>query len=275
MVVKPEKTTILLGEPLSITVTIRGNEKFNPVIPDSLGKFEVLERMPVTTNKTNGEVVSTQQLTVTCFDSGQVRIPPVSVEGHPLIVSPGIDINVTTLPADDKSKYGDIKQIISLQPPNQWPYIAGLALATLLSAVGIYRLNSKRLAFEPAPSLPQSGTVSASNLLQQMERIRQDWMEERIPPIELGNRLMEIFRKYLSGKGIYSPSKTGEELVLATKNIYPAETWQQVVQSIRLCNAMRFGKYMAGRSEGSTAIDSFEKAITTNADAGNDAIKNA
>ena len=272
--VKPEKTTILLGEPLSITVTIRGNEKFNPVIPDSLGKFEVLERMPVTTNKSNGEVVSSQQLTVTCFDSGQVRIPPVSVEGHPNIVSAGIDINVTTLPADEKSKYGDIKQIIPLQPPNQWPYIAGLALATLLSAVGIYRLNSKRMRFEGAPTLPQTESIAPSALLQQMKTLRQEWMEQRVAPAELGNRLMEIFRKYVSGKGIYANSKTGEELVLATKKIYPTETWQRVVQSIRLCNAMRFGKYNARRDEGTDAIDSFEKAITQ-ADTGNDAIKNA
>jgi hypothetical protein len=272
--VNPAKNSILLGEPLAITVIITGDRNFNAVIPDSLGSFEVLERKPIKTKESNGVFESREEIVLTCFDSGSHRIPPIAVEGNPSVVSAGVDIDVKTIPADDKSKYGDIKQIISLEPPHQWPYIAGLALATLFSAVGIYRLNRKAIQTTLLHTPSINGAVPQTALVMQLKQVRRDWEEQKILAGELGNRLMEIFRKYLSGKGIYATSKTGEELVLATKSVYPTDDWQRIVQSLRLCNAMRFGKYSAAAPEGNEAIDAFEKAITP-VETGNAGLKNA
>lgn len=254
----------MLGEPVQVLVTVQGGQPYNPVIPDSLGRFEVLEKKPVTSSRNNGSVVTQQQIIVTCFDSGLQRIPPIAVEGNASVVSAGIDITVNTLPPDAKTKYGDIKQIISLQPPDQWPYIVILGLATLLSAWGIYRLNRRLMTapvFQKAgPAVP---AVSAGSLVQQLQALRTGWEQQQITSMQLGNHLMEIFRKYLAGKNIYTTSKTGEELIIATKNMYPAQTWQNIVQAIRLCNAMRFGKYSAAMVEGNEGIDAFMAAIST------------
>ncbi len=253
----------MLGEPLQITVSVTGDRPFNPVIPDTLSRFEVLERKPITTQKHNGLTITQQQIVVTSFDSGTQRIPPIAVEGNANIVSEGIDITVNTLPADARSKYGDIKQIISLEPPDQLPYIIALALATLVSAWGIYRLNRKRVtAVNTVETEILPAAASASSLVQQLENLRREWQANQIGSAVLGNRLMEILRRYLSGKGIYATSKTGEELLIATKNMYPSETWLQIVQTIRLCNAMRFGKYQAAIAEGNGGIDAFAAAIT-------------
>ncbi len=258
-----EKKVIMLGEPLQITVSVTGDRPFNPVIPDTLSRFEVLERKPITTQKHNGLTITQQQIVVTSFDSGTQRIPPIAVEGNANIVSEGIDITVNTLPADARSKYGDIKQIISLEPPDQLPYIIALALATLVSAWGIYRLNRKRVtAVNTVETEILPAAASASSLVQQLENLRREWQANQIGSAVLGNRLMEILRRYLSGKGIYATSKTGEELLIATKNMYPSETWLQIVQTIRLCNAMRFGKYQAAIAEGNGGIDAFAAAIT-------------
>lgn len=258
-----EKNEIMLGEPLQVTVSVTGSQQYTPVIPDTLGHFEVLEKKPITTKNTNGNVVTQQQIVVTSFDSGIQRIPPIAIDGNPNIVSAGVDITVKTLPADAKTKYGDIKQIISLEPPDQWPYIAILGLATLLSAWGIYHLNRKRMIMQEIIETAEPvETAPPGRLQQQMETLRTEWQAGRISSAMLGNQLMEIFRKYLSGKGIYATSKTGEELVFATKNLYPAGQWQQIVQTIRLCNAMRFGKYNAGVAEGNQGIDAFAAAIT-------------
>jgi hypothetical protein len=272
--VNPAKNSILLGEPLTITVIISGDHESSPVIPDSLGSFEVLEKKPLKTKESNGIIESREEIIITCFDSGSHRIPPIAVEGNPSVVSAGIDIDVKTIPADEKSKYGDIKQIIALEPPNQWPYIAAMGLATLFSAIGIYRLNRKVFETILTPLVSGETTISPSSLVLQLSQLRRDWEEQKILPVELGNKLMEIFRKYLSGKGIYATSKTGEELVLATKTVYPSETWQRIVQTLRLCNAMRFGKYNARLPEGMDAIDAFEKAITP-VETSNAGIKNA
>jgi len=256
-----EKATILLGEPLTITITITGGQPYKAVIPDSLGRFEVLEKMPSTTRRSNGTVTSTEKIVVTSFDSGNLRIPPIAVENNPAVVSPGIDVTVNTLPANAKTEYGDLKQIIDLQPPGQWPYITGLLLLMLLSAFFIYRLNKKFKKVADLTVAPAEA-MSPNSLLQQLEQIKTQWLQQQIIPVLLGNQLMEIFRKYLAAKGINSRSKTGEELILATKGMYDADQWQQVVQTIRLCNAMRFGKYQASQPEGIEGIEAYKAAIS-------------
>lgn len=261
IVATAEKKAILLGEPLTITISITGGQEYKAVIPDSLGRFEVLERLPSKTSKNNGTVTSTEKIVVTSFDSGSHRIPPIAVEGNPSIVSPGIDVMVNTLPADAKTNYGDIKQIIDLKTPQQWPYAVALAVLMLLSAYMIYRLNKKLEKVQTIqPEIIES--VSPNSLVLQLEQLKTKWQQQQIASLQLGNQLMEIFKKYLAGRGIYSSSKTGEELVIATKNMYETATWQQIAQTVRLCNAMRFGKFNASQPEGLEAVEAFEKAIT-------------
>ena len=102
IVATPEKTSILLGEPLTITITITGGQPYKAAILDSLGRFEVLERKPAATKTKDGTVTTTEQIVVTSFDSGTQRIPPIIVQGNAAVVSPGVDITVNTLPADEK-----------------------------------------------------------------------------------------------------------------------------------------------------------------------------
>jgi hypothetical protein len=263
IVATAEKKAILLGEPLTIKISIIGGQPYKAVIPDSLGRFEVLERLPATTTKNDGRVTTTEQIVVTSFDSGALRIPPIAVEGNPSIVSPGIDVTVNTLPADAKTNYGDIKQIIDLQPPKQWPYVVALLVLMFLSAYMIYRLN-KKYKKEEITQTEIAETISPNSLIQRLEQLKLQWLQQQVTALQLGNQLMAIFKKYLAGRGIYSSSKTGEELVLATKQMYEAETWQEIVQTIRLCNAMRFGKYNADEAEGVAAVEAFEKAVAGN-----------
>lgn len=263
IVTSAEKSSILLGEPLKLTISIKGGQSYKAVIPDSLGRFEVLERLPAKTTKNDGTVTSIEQIIVTSFDSGALRIPPIAVEGNPAIVSPGVDVMVNTLPPDSTTNYGDIKQIIDLKEPSQWPYIIALSLLALLSAFLIYWFNRKH---QKAESLPEEKIeiVSPNNLVKQLALLKTQWQQGAITSLPLGNQLMEIFRKFLAGRGIHSSSKTGEELIIATRTMYDTEKWQQIVQSIRLCNAMRFGKYNAIPQEGTDAITAFETAITAN-----------
>ncbi|MES2648740.1 MAG: hypothetical protein V4717_17825 [Bacteroidota bacterium] len=261
IVATPGKTSILLGEPLTITITITGGQPYQAALADSLGRFEILERMPVKTEKNDGTVTSTEQIIVTSFDSGVQRLPPVTVQGNPAVSSPGFDIIVNSLPASAKTAYGDLKQIIDLQPPNQWPYILILAVIVLLSAYFIIRLNKKHALVSKASIQPE--TVSPENLVSQLDQLKSRWQQQEVDSVQLGNQLMQLFKKFLAGKGVNSTSKTGEELVIATKSMYDAGKWQEIVQTIRLCNAMRFGKYQAGQVEGNAGIDAFRQAIIT------------
>ncbi len=259
--VTADKNSITLGEPINLSIKIIGDQPYKAVIPDSLGRFEVLERKPQESSTNNGLTTSTQQITITSFDSGQLQIPPVAIEGNPGALSTAINVLVKKLPADSIKAYGDIKQIINLQPPQQWPYLAGLLFVMLLSAYMIYWLNRKH-EWVQTPVWFASQTESPGMLIEQLEQLQEQWLQQQTAPITLGNKLMEIFRKFLSGKGMNITSKTGEEMIITTKGQFETETWQGIAQTVRLCNALRFGKYQAPIPEGVQAIESFKKAIT-------------
>lgn len=262
--VLPEKKTMLLGEPLSVTIKITGGKEYQAIIPDSLGKFEVLDRGPLKTTNAAGHTTTSQEIIITSFDSGQLRLPPLAVEGNTAFVSAGVDVLVNTVPADSTRQYGDIKQIINLEPPMQWPYMIGLLAVVLLSAFAIWRLNQK-LAFEGRlqETFENAETPAThSSLLEQLEQLREQWLRQQTTPLALGNTLMEIFRRYLAGRGINVRSKTGEEMIVLTKERYDAATWQGIAQTVRLCNAMRFGKYQANSQEGVDGIEGFKRAVT-------------
>jgi hypothetical protein len=258
--VKPEKTTMLLGEPLAVTIKITGLQAYKAALPDTLGRFEILDAKQPTTVTANGSITSTQEIIVTSFDSGQQRLPPIGIEGNPSFVSAGVDVLVNTIPADSTKTYSDIKQITDLEQPAQWPYALAFLAIMLLSAFAIFRLNKKYQFIPQSFDLPEP-VVSSGNLLQQLEQLREQWLQQQTGPVTLGNQLMEIFRKYLAGRGISARSKTGEEMIVLTKGQYDADIWQGIAQTVRLCNAMRFGKYQAAPQEGVEGIDGFSKAI--------------
>jgi hypothetical protein len=258
--VRAEKQNIILGEPLKLLIQIEGEQAYEANIPDSLGHFEILRIEPVENKNRNGKIVTQQELLVTCFDSGQFRIPPIAISGHEGIVSAGFDIMVTPMAADSTQQYGDIKQIISLDAPEQLPYQIALAALLLLSGWMIWKLNQKRVVYQEA--IPMATPhASAQSLLQQLQLLKEQWTNQQIISVDLGNKLMDISRKFFAGKGFYATSKTGEELIIASKSKLDADTWMGMAQAIRLCNALRFGKFEAATAEGLQGIDAVEKAI--------------
>jgi hypothetical protein len=258
--VKPEKNTMLLGEPLAVTIKITGLQAYTAALPDTLGSFEILDAKPPTTIPANGSITSTQEIIVTSFDSGQQRLPPIGIQGNPSFVSAGVDVMVNPVPADSTKAYGDIKQIADLEQPAQWPYALALLAILLLSAYAILKLNKKRAVIQPSFEIPEP-LVSPNTLLQQLEQLKEQWIQQQTGPVILGNQLMEIFRKYLASRGINARSKTGEEMIVLTKDKYEADIWQGIAQTVRLCNAMRFGKYQAAQQQGLEGIDGFRRAI--------------
>jgi len=262
--VRAEKQSIILGEPLKLTIQIEGDQPLEARLPDSLGHFEIMRVEPVENKNRNGRIVTEQQLLVTCFDSGLFRIPPISVSGAEGVVSAGFDIMVTPMAADSTKQYGDIKQIINLDTPEQFPYQIALAALVLLSGFMIWKLNQRRVVHEEAAPIA-APLPTAQSLVQQLHALKEQWEKQQIISVDLGNKLMDIARKFFAGKGVYAISKTGEELIVASKTKLDADTWTGMAQAIRLCNALRFGKFEAAKVEGLQVIDAVEKAIRPSA----------
>ena len=78
-------------------------------------------------------------------------------------------------------------------------------------------------------------------------------------------RLVDIFRKYLhAGKGIQSFSVTTDDLALQIKTLYlPAETYNYLVQTLRLSDGVKFAKFSPTQEENNHALDVIRKSIDT------------
>lgn len=255
---KPQKSQILIGEPLIISLEITGATEAKAEIPDSLGRFEVLEiKEPV-----NTPTSTFQQIVVTCFDSGTFRLPPIGLNDGSGIYSPGFDLEVGTLPADSLQHFGDLKQISGMMPAKQWPYWLAITAAALL-AIGFLLWLYRKRKVAPGNNLldKEEPAMDNNQLLALITQLETDWRNNSTSSEALGNRLMFIFSKHLTAKGLYTLSKTGEEIILLSKTWYDSNSWQNLAQSIRLCNAMRFGKYQASIGQGLEGIGHFKKCI--------------
>ena len=76
-------------------------------------------------------------------------------------------------------------------------------------------------------------------------------------------RLIDILRKYLhSGKGIQTFSVTTDDLALQIKTLYlPSETYNYLVQTLRLSDGVKFAKFSPTREENDHALDVIRKSI--------------
>lgn len=260
----PERNSFLLGEPIRLSITIKSGAPDSAFVPDSLGHFEVLERKPIKINSTNGMATITQELVITSFDSGRWQMPPIAALQSGFS-SAAFELEVMTLPTDSIKPYGDITELASMPLPQRWwakwwvwglvIFVVGLALWWFYGR----RKKSKTGGWGKPGAVPPG-------LQQQLEKLKADWQNNQISNLQLGEGLAELLRQHMAQKGIFSQSKTGEELIVQSKSLYTNALWQQLAQTMRLVNALRFGKFAATPAEGLTAIETMGMAIAPPSD---------
>src|SRR5687768_12662913 len=90
-----DKSKILLGEQFDLVVGARfANETDIAFFPiDSIAHFEILQKSKVDTERTDQNIVLTQRITLTSFDSGRWQIPALSLPGSQVKTRPiAIDV---------------------------------------------------------------------------------------------------------------------------------------------------------------------------------------
>ena len=247
------KTTILPGEPFTATVTITGQQPHQATVPDSLGKFEVLQKSAVTTSKANGQVLSTQTLVLTGFDTGKWRLPAIAVAGMPGLKTNEPDVLVKMLPADSTVQYHSLKELTSLKPEAQWPYWLALALASLLFAYGLWRLWRRRKTGTWGLPLPQQPALP---LAQAIEQLAAQWQQGQLSSPQMAEQLMAIWRRLLQQQGINAQALTADELIIESRSRLSNSTFTAMAQSLRLCTLVRFARLQASPADGLAAIES-------------------
>lgn len=255
-----DKSKVLLGEQFDLVIGARFTDEKNLSFfaIDSLQHFEIVEKSKVDTERTDKNIVLTQKITLLSFDSGRWQIPALSLPETQLKTKPiPIDV-VFTSPFDPKQDYHDVKEILSVKKPADptwyW-YVIGAILLLLLFILLFPR--KKKGAKENELDANAYRTAIAD--LQKLKK--EDLADKDVKAFYV--RMIDIFRKYLhTGKGLQSFSKTTDDLALQVMNLdLPAGPYNELVQVLRLSDAVKFAKFTPAPQENNDALDIIRECI--------------
>ena len=253
-----DRSKILIGEP----VTIRLQANFKNIASaeffklDSIPHFEVLEKFSIDTQRNSTNVLLTQRIIVTSWDSGKWQIPSFTLSGSRQKTKP-VSVEVVYSSFNPEQDYHDIKDIITVkkEAPVRWYwYVVGAILLALLFV----------LLF-PGRKKPVVAEVTDANAyktaVKDLQTLKTKGFEK--DGKEYYTELVLIFRKYLNQKkGIISHSKTTADLREPLKMLkLPSSYYTDLLQTLELSDAVKFARVQPTKEEGLKALDIIKKSI--------------
>ena len=255
-----DKTKILLGEQFDLVVGARfvNEADVNFFTVDSLPHFEIVQKSKIDTERADQNIVLTQRITLTSFDSGRWQIPSLALAGTRLQTKPITIEVVFSSPFDPKKDYNDIKEILNVKKPSEptwyW-YVIGAVLLLLLFILLFPRKKKEK----PEEVLDANAYRKAISDLQKLQK--EDVSQKDVKTFYV--QLVDIFRRYLhTGKGLQSFSKTTDDLALQILKLnLTSDKYNELVQVLKLSDAVKYAKYEPAQEENSHALDVIRKSI--------------
>jgi hypothetical protein len=251
---------ILIGDQINLKLVVEkpaGWKVDFPQIPDSLaGKIEVLKKPAIDTIRMKDENLKLiQNILITCFDSGQYRIPPFKFD----IREPGktdslftdwLVLNVMTFKIDTTKGPVDIKPPFEapLTLKEVTPYILGIILIGALLFLILYSIKRKKrnqpLFVRPAKPKEPAHLVA----LRELDRIKEEkiWQKDKIK--EYYSEVTGTLRVYIEDRfGIPAMEQTSGEILTSfqiSRNLIPDKTLQYLIKILPLADLVKFAKYL-------------------------------
>lgn len=255
-----DKAQILIGEPIRLTLEadIPENEAIRFFQFDSLPHFEFLNKEKIDTVNTGSGTVLSQIIYITSWDSGQWVIPSLRFGEN--IATDTLTVHVGFSPFNAQQPYHDTKDIIevTLAPEKEkinWWYIVGGAALLLLLFILLLRKKKKpiiQIASQPIDPFREA--------IKKLEKLQKDKPEVK----QYYTRLVDIFREYIDvKKGIHSLQATTDDLVVKLKSSnLPKEQFDELAQSLRLSDFVKFAKYVPSAEDDENVFNSIKNTIT-------------
>jgi hypothetical protein len=255
------KQRILLGEPFTISLKVfaPAGKNIQWFKIDSIPHFEILERSKVDSLREGNDFIIQQNLILTSWDSGSRILPPLILPNSNSRTQP-IKIEVAfTSPWDPNKDYNPVKDIIDVQQPERttWYWFVIAALFLLLLLILIFPKNKK-------PKQKKKVVVNAYDIaMKELKELQQ--RADSAQNKEWYTALINVFRNYLyHKKDIESHAKTSDDLaVLLRKENLDTGFQSQLLQTLRLSDAVKFAKYEASTEQKEESIQTIKKAIQT------------
>ena len=262
-----DKTNILIGEQINLVIeaNIPENEPIGFFSPDSIVHFEFLQKGKIDTANTTKGTILKQLFRITSFDSGQWVIPSYTLPQSENLKTDSIIINVGFLPMDSTKDYNDIKEIIEVNAAKKqdltWYYAGG---GLLLLLILIYFLTRKKKKKEQQSAAVAEKIIDPyTAALEQLDQLQRENLTAKEATKEYYSRLTDIFRIYVERrKNLRSLQQTTDDLVTQLKSInLGKELYNQLSQSLRLSDFVKFAKYIPTESDNRNVFDTIKKSI--------------
>lgn len=253
-----DSTSYLVGDWITVHVDLTHPKgaTFQPALPDTLGPFLVVNRLPFTPA---GEGRTATGFAVARYDSGTATLPSVrylcTIPGDTAIrtVETGpLRLSVRTLAVDTS------KGIKDLKPPLTVPYTleeiltaAALVLVVALLLFFGYRYYRKRMrrsgrnVYVPPPRPAHVIALEKLGLLKE----RRLWQQGKIK--EYYSAVTEIVRQYFENRyGIPALEETTDEIIGGLQRVpVRQQVLQEMEKVLRRADLVKFAKHQPSMSE--------------------------
>ncbi|MFN8311026.1 MAG: hypothetical protein U0T73_13780 [Chitinophagales bacterium] len=253
---KADSARIQIGDVLQLKMVVRtanGNTiNFPKFEGDTIGKSEILSKDPIDTSKVNGDVVLSQNIAVSIYDTGTFFLPPVPVRyinaasgRDDSAMTELFEIRVSGPGIDTTKPFRPIKAPLGV--PYQWreflPYVLfGLLLLGVIAAIVAFYLYKKKqvkpAVFRPKPKEPAHVWALAALRKLEQEKVWQEDVKQYY------SRLSDILRSYLEYRyDYYALESTTEEIrdEIAQLSV-SMEASSKLMETLRVADFVKFAK---------------------------------
>lgn len=264
-----DREKILLGEQVTLELKAENiNAQVSPVIswfsfPDTINHIEVVKRLPVDTVSMNGTTSYIQSLTLTSFDSGDWKLPPLYAvlqrdDGGRKDTLRTNEITLEVLPVDvsNLQQYHPMKDIIDVDVQPDYLLMAGIVSGILIVSAVIWFLLKKK---KTKPSLqPVAAQSLFETAMSQLDRLR----KENPPAQAFYNRLDDICRIFIQSQlHVRAMQLTSDELMIQLNVYIQPEARVSFYQLLRLISAVKFAKYQPAEEQKEADIKTAKEAV--------------
>jgi hypothetical protein len=270
-----DKNNILIGEQLHFRVSTSMPDNTYRLawlnMPDSIGDFKVVKENKIDSSYANGNLNFSQDITLTCFDSGRHVIPPMALNVETLqgdssfnLLTDSIPINVSFAPMDSTQTFHDIKSIIEVK--KQWPWWAW-ALLALAVAILIFWVRFLIKFFKKKKTTPDFFNAKFSpfdEAMNSLTELESGQLLQKDEVKEFHTRLTAIFKRYISRKTkTYKMYLTSDEILMDINEYgLTKEQISAFANCLRMSNAVKFAKYIPPQNESESCFKQTREIIT-------------
>ena len=274
-----DKDSILAGQTFNYKLDVRMPSEYIvdwSEVKDTLSKnIDVIKRSDITRTPINNsnEVIMSQLLTLTTFDTGYVEIPRIGLKYSKsaddtissTCYTQWMDIYVKGVAIDTTMAYKPIKAPIkqNITFEETAPYAGGVIILAGLILLAIYliRRSSKKQTTEEVETKPQiPAIITARERLSQLKESNL-WQSGKMK--EYYTDLTDIAREYLEGQfNIDAIEMTSDEILEEVRNLQlDSSTYSKLQDTLTTADLVKFAKANPSPSQNENAFSNINTFI--------------